>query len=280
MTNVINERICFYSSMFRGRSSAEEIINCAKKYGVAGVELMSFCDELRTPDRAEARRLARIAGDGGLVLPCFSVGVDLTGDDREERFAWLRGYAEICSDLEIPYLHHTVASALDPTVATRNIGERVKRGIEMAIRMNEYAATLGVSTIVEDQGFVFNGVSGFDLLYSAAGGRIGTLLDVGNIMFVDERAEDFGRAYSDSIRHVHLKDYKILDTPPTERAYTTLGGRYLLPVEIGTGDVDLRAVARALSDANYGGYLAVEFERVQDLSEVDRVLAHLASVFG
>ena len=283
MSNFIADRICFYSSMFSGRSSAEQIIRCASDFGVAGVELMSFCDELKTPDMQTARRLGGMARERGLVLPCFSVGVNLVGDDRAERLAWLRGYAEICSELEIPYLHHTVISGLNPDLVLSDAESKIAIGIESALLMNEYAATLGVKTIVEDQGFVFNGVSGFGRLYTAAEGRIGTLLDVGNIMFVDERAEDFGRAYADSLCHVHIKDYQILDTPPADpqlHAYKTLGGRYLLPAEIGTADVNLAAVGALLRDSGYQGYFGMEFERVKDLTEVARVLDRMRTHFS
>lgn len=283
MSNFIADRICFYSSMFRGRSSAVEIINCAADFNVGGVELMSFCDELKTPDMQMARKLGAMARERGLALPCFSVAVNLAGDDRDARFEWLRGYAEICSELEIPYLHHTIIPGLNPAALASGLESEIKRGIEMALRMNECAATLGVKTIVEDQGFAFNGVGGFGALRSASGGRIGTLLDIGNIMFVDERAEDFGRAYADSIVHVHIKDYKILDTPPADpenRAYTSRGGKYILPAEIGTADVNLPAVAAILRDVDYKGYFAMEFERVKDMAEVERVLGRMSAIFS
>ena len=283
MSNFIAERICFYSSMFRGRSSAVEIMNCAADFGVGGIELMSFCDELKTPDMQTARRLGGMARERGLVLPCFSVGVNLVGDNRAEQLERLRGYAEICSELEIPYLHHTVIPGLSYAALAGDLEAMTALGIEQAIRINEYAATLGVRTVLEDQGFVFNGVGGFGRVIAASGGRIGTLLDVGNIMFVDERAEDFGRAYADSIVHVHIKDYRILDTPPTDpdpRPYVSRGGRYILPAEIGTADVNLTAVAQVLRDADYKGYFAMEFERVKDMTEVERVLGRMSTIFA
>ena len=50
MSNFIAERVCFYSSMFPHSSSAYEISALADKLGAAGVELMNFCTELKTPD--------------------------------------------------------------------------------------------------------------------------------------------------------------------------------------------------------------------------------------
>ena len=66
---IAREKICFYSSMYPGVSSAEMIINCAEKFEVGGVELMNFCQELSTPDRAVARALGKRAKERDLCFP-------------------------------------------------------------------------------------------------------------------------------------------------------------------------------------------------------------------
>ena len=94
--------------MYRGRSSSYEIIDCAERFEVGGVELMNFSTELSTPDIKIAKEIGKYARARGLSLPCFSVGIDAIANP-EESAKRLRGYAEICSELEIPYLHHTIA---------------------------------------------------------------------------------------------------------------------------------------------------------------------------
>ena len=280
MNDFVRERVCFYSSMFKGRSSAEEIIGEAIRRGVAGVELMSFCDELREPDMAVARELGRRAKSAGLVLPCFSVGISLTDSDGEEQLEKLKAYADVCAALEIPYLHHTISSGLTPPPC-EELEDRFRIGCEMALRINEYAATLGVKTLVEDQGYVFNGVKNYRRFRDVTEGKIGTLLDVGNIMFVGERAEDFLAAFSDSICHVHLKDYLVSSEPiPEKRAYHPSESTYLIPVNFGEGDVRFDLVAKGLCDADYHGYFAMEYEGSCTEESVSSSLELVGKVFG
>ena len=148
----IRERICFYSSMFPKRSSAYEISALADKLGARGVELMNFCTELSTPDMRTAREIGAYLRERNLIIPCFSCGINLVKDDGGESMAQLRGYAEICSELGIPYLHHTVVPGLSASSLGMKLDELFERGLEAALEINEYAARLGVRTVIEDQG--------------------------------------------------------------------------------------------------------------------------------
>ena len=279
MSNFVREKLCFYSSMYQGRSSTWEIVKTAERFGVAGVELMNFSDELQVPDMAVAKEVGAYMKSAGLVIPCFSAGINLVGEDRHEKISNLKKYADICSELEIPYLHHTVAFRFD--VPGLPDSETVKRGLDASVEINEYAERRGVRTIVEDQGFVFNGVEYYAPLMSAGKGKIGALLDVGNIMFVDERAEDFLAAYEKDICHVHLKDYTISTAPhPTKTSYMTRGGSYLTDAEMGTGDVNFEKVRDGLRRMNYSGYYALEFSGVKDEDEVSRVISRMNAVFS
>lgn len=277
MKDFIREKVCFYSSMFPGRSSAWEIARYAAKRGAAGVELMGFCDELRTPDMKTAREIGDFAKANGLALPCFSAGINFAAGDAREKIERMKGYVDICEALEIPYFHHTVVLSLEKPA---DFDAAAKIGIEATAEINEYAARHGVKTIIEDQGFVFNGVKNYSLLIDGVKGDLGTLLDVGNIMFVDERAEDFLDAYAEKTVHVHIKDYKLTKTPLAPSSYKTLAENYLTACEIGTGDINFEKIADGLRKINYGGYYSMEFENVSGEDEIDRVLERMYSWFG
>ena len=110
MIDFAREKICFYNSMYQGRSSAFEIADFAARHGAAGIELMSFCEELREPDMTAAKEIGKYIKTRSLAVPCFSTVAKLVFEEREEYVERLKKYAEICSELEIPYLHHTVDS--------------------------------------------------------------------------------------------------------------------------------------------------------------------------
>lgn len=266
------ERLCAYSSPYPGRSVARKIIEFAAREELGGVELMSFCEELGTPDRAAARELGKMARGAGLSLPCFSVGIDAIAHP-DESLRRLRGYAEICSELEIPLLHHTIA--LDFKCGRLPVEERERRfaiGATVALSLAEYSATLGVKTIIEDQGFVFNGIAGCDRLCRLSDERIGIVADFGNVLFVNEAPEDFIRAMGPRIRHAHIKDYS---TEAVGAAYTTADGTVIHDCEIGTGMLDLDSIFTTLDEVGYRGSFGIEFAAVKDQNEVKRVLDRL-----
>lgn len=274
------EKLCFYSSMFKGRSSAFEIMNHAIEKGCAGVELMSFCDELCEPDMGIARELGELAHKNRLRLPCFSVGMNLVSDGDGEMMKRAKGYIDICEMLEIPYFHHTVASRLSAAFEGEERAVCFRIGVEKSLELADYANARGVKTIVEDQGFLFNGVKPFREFKQAMSDRIGVLLDVGNIYFVDETATDFARAFASEIDHVHLKDYYFTKEPPVGRGYyTSLCGNYIYGAKDGEGVIDFRSVAGVLRDAEYCGVYSLEFNLLTD-DIVDHTFEYYASVFG
>ena len=274
---IAREKICLYTPPYPRCRTVADLMHLAAGLGLGGVELRGFCDELRTGDREKARELGALARSLGLFLPCFSVSSDFVAAPEKSMEA-LRGYAEICADLEIPYLHHTVA--LDPHAFTLSEEERARRfsfGAECALAICDYAERLGVRTLIEDQGFVFNGVGNCARLCERSGERIGIVADAGNILFVDESPEDFIRAMKGRVCHVHLKVFARYTEVPETYRYRSVSGAYLTDTEIGTGDVDLVAVMQAFADISYDGYYALEFSRVFDEGELDRVLARLTT---
>lgn len=255
--------------MFKGRSVAREIIDFAEVKEVGGVELMSFCEELSTPNMKNARELGKRARDKKLALPCFSVGIDAIADPKAS-LERLKGYAEICSALEIPLLHHTIA--LDFTCGRLPADERERRfntGAVIALELADFANRLGVRTVIEDQGYVFNGVELCDRLCRLSDERIGIVADVGNILFVNEDPADFIRAMGRRVLHSHVKDYT---NTPIGFPYPTTDGSYIYDCPIGRGILDFNAIGNAFEDIGYGGYYALEFPETDSPDEVDRVL--------
>ena len=280
MKGIGRNRICFYTSMFEGRSSVWEIAEFAVKKGVGALELMNFCDELRTPDITEARKIGKFARAHNLALPCFSIGVNFYEDQsRAKNIEIAKSYADVCAELEVPYLHHTAILNLDKASLKKPMDELMDIAADVSLQINDYAAKRGVKTIIEDQGLVVNGIKGYKQFRERTNGRIGALLDVANIMFVDEVAEDFCREFISSIRHVHLKDYLLTDTALKPEGYITCGGKFLTDCEIGTGVVNFKEILSELEDGGYDGYYSLEFMGVKSETEVDRVLERMKSGF-
>ena len=264
--------LCLYIPLCDSGPFAENIIDYAEKLSVGGVELMNFCRELRTPDMAEAKRLGAMARARELKIPCFSAAVAFL--EKHDTVQRLRGYTQICSELEIPYLHHTIAK--DFTVwdlSDREREDRFQRCVEDVLAICDYAAALGVRTVIEDQGFVFNGAENCLRLCSLSDERIGIVADVGNCLFVDEQPQHFIRAVGPRICHVHLKDYLVTDAPHGEkRSYRTKGSKYLTDERIGAGHIDYDAVMDAFDAVGYGGMYALESTDIKTMEEANEIL--------
>ena len=146
---IARDKICLYTPPYPRCRTVAEMMHLAADLGLGGVELRGFCDELRTGDRAKARELGALAGSLGLSLPCFSVSSDFVAAPEKSMEA-LRGYAEICAELEIPYLHHTVALDLHAfAISEEERARRFSFGVECALAICDYAERLGVRTLTQ-----------------------------------------------------------------------------------------------------------------------------------
>lgn len=253
-----------------------DTIELAEMLGLGGIELMNFCRELKTPDIDGAARLFNAAKEKDLYVPCLTVNSDIP-TSPDEAVETLKKYADICAALGIKYLHHTIAKDFRCyDISDIEINRRFEVCIPAVKQVCEYANSINVSILTENQGFVFNGVSNMRRLYERTGGKIGFIADTGNTLFLDEKPEKFIKEFKNNVYHVHIKDYKIADgDDPDEPVYISRGGMRFTDAEIGTGIIPLDCVINTLNDINYRGMFSLEFNGVKDCEEIKRVLKRI-----
>ena len=144
--------------------------------------------------------------------------------------------------------------------------------MDIALSLADYCASLGVRTLIEPQGFVFNGIGWVDRALRLSGERIGVVCDVGNVLFADTDPVDFINAMGERICHSHIKDYT---QRPGGTAYYSENGTAIHNAEMGTGDLDFPGIFSAFSKIGYNGFFALEFEDADGDKEVARVLDFL-----
>ena len=64
----------------------------AKDYGAAGVEMLSFYDELTTPSLSVAKDVLSKTRSAGLVIPCFSAGATLYGERLKSEIEKIKSF--------------------------------------------------------------------------------------------------------------------------------------------------------------------------------------------
>ena len=252
---------CLYMPPLTTIGSYREMVDYAAAHSIRYLETLNILD-LSTPDLQVARDLKAYADSKGISFPCVSVGLSLVDDDREEAIETVKRYADIAKILGSPYLHHTIAlNFSEPQKIADNFEVYYQRGIAAVREIFDYAATLGIRTIYEDQGFLFNGCKNFSRFLQEVGRNVGVVADFGNIQFVDEHVEAFISKFSDRIVHVHAKDYIVTDGTSREilpGEYTSKGGNYLQGCLIGEGSVRTEDAFKALQAIGYKGFVALE----------------------
>lgn len=252
---------CLYAPPVSSISTYKEMVDYAVSHGIRKLETLNILD-LSTPDLETAKNLKVYADSKGITFPCVSVGISLVDDDRREAIETAKRYADVAKILGSPYLHHTIAlNFSEPQFIADHFELFYQRGLEAVREIFDYAASIGIRTIYEDQGFVFNGCKTFTRFLKEVDRNIGIVADFGNIQFVDEQIEAFIPKFADRIVHVHAKDYIV--TPCGSRTaesdeYTSKGGNLLKGCLIGEGSVRTEAAFQALQAMGYHGCVALE----------------------
>lgn len=231
-------------------------------HGFSSVEVSeSFGSVPLFSDTTAATEAKKILAEHGLTAACYSAGIIVY--QNPDAVAYLKKQVELVAALGCPYFHHTLLLWLSPTPGMPAFDEGIDCAVEVASTVANYAKTLGVRCIYEDQGLFANGVDGFGAFYhklKQCCDNVGVCGDMGNTLFVDEKPENFFAAYANDICHVHVKDYLIrtFKNAPSSRWYPTHGGNFLRDTMVGDGNVDIAACVQILQKVGYTGSYALE----------------------
>lgn len=233
----------------------------AQRMGFDSVEMLEMGQPTVIRTAAEAREAKKVLADHGLTMACYSVGITLFQSAEAENA--LMKHAEIAAEMGSPFLHHTLILALEMAPGMPSFEDGIAYVTDAATRIANYAKTLGITCIYEDQGMYANGVEGFGAFFNEMKRRcsnVGVCGDVGNSLFVDVQPEDFFAAYAKDIVHVHIKDYLRKSGPiaPGRDWYHTRGGNWLRDTTVGSGVVNFDACMKILKVAGYTGHYALE----------------------
>lgn len=247
----------------------EEAAKTALHLGFTSVEPVALLGNnpmLPFASVADAREKRRILDDYNLPMVCYSVGVNLWQNPEGER--QLMEQADFAAELGSPYLHHCMLPWNQPP-ATPCYEEAVADVLPRVARVAEYARSIGLQCIYEDQGCYVNGVTGFGTFFNRLLQQcndVGVCADLGNILFVNEDAEDFLKAFMPYVRHVHVKDYQQVSgaVSPGEHWRQAKNNTWIRPTPVGTGVVDFAACFALLRQAGYTGHISLENNHPED----------------
>lgn len=274
----MNKKICFYAPPFPRIKSYFDMVDVSVEYGLEYVEGFNILD-FQTPDLEAAKKIREYADSKGVGFSCFSVYINLVGDDRKEQLEKLKGYAQVAKILGSPFLHHTIASDCrnpDNVVPYKEVF--FKRGIEAVREIFDYSQKLGVRTVYEEQGYLFNGTQGYRRFLSEVDRNVGVVADFANICQAGEKIEDFIEAFSDKIVHAHIKDVVLTNEQGTT-GLKTLVGNYMHETPVGEGEINIKKGIELLKKYGYTGFYGVEYgAKENDKKIIDDELNFISSL--
>lgn len=244
----------------------EKTAEFAVKHGFSGVEMLnnfdgSVPDPFRNVKEAAAAR--SVLDNYCLSVDCYSVACNLMGGEKV--IDYVKEKIDVAAELGCQYLHHTLLVGVKRGTRSDDFQEKITVSVEGAEKIANYADTLGITCIYEEQGYYVNGVKGFGAFFSEMKKRcknIGVCADMGNILFVGERPEDFLKEYVSDVKHVHLKDFlhKKSSESPGKYWYYQSENNWIRDTMIGHGIVDFEACLQIIKESGYKGAFALELD--------------------
>ena len=277
----MKNKISFYAPPFPRIKSYYDMIDVSAEFGFSHVEALNIF-EFEKPDIEVAKKLKAYADSKNIKFCCFSVFINLVGDDSEKMIKKLKGYADCAAILGSPYLHHTIAyECCEPDKVIPYKDELFEKGVRAVQEIYDYAEKIGVKAIYEEQGFIFNGIDGIGKLIDAVDREIGIVADFGNIAQSGDDLLEFIEKYSDRIVHAHIKDAFLTDKPISVHSLKTLTGRYMTETNIGEGVVKIKEAIDLLVKFGYEGFYGTEFAAQNDNSPyISKALDFVDSCFN
>lgn len=257
----------FRQAQADGRMNDLDLIPKAKELGYDGIEFvrMGQSDEMM---RALAPVLRVQSEEYGLPIVAYMVGADFLKNGLEPEVERLKKEAEIAALMGAPRMRHDSSQGKDADGAPVSVDDAIPILAEGYRRVTEFAAGLGVRTMIENHGYFMQDSDRVRRLVEAVGHpNFGWCTDMGNFLCADEDPVSAMTVAAPMAVHVHAKDFHYRK-PGTgelpEGWFGTRGGAGLRGSIIGHGIVDVPACLALLKKAGYEGWISVEFEGMED----------------
>ncbi len=261
----------FFSAIKSGLITPFDCIAKAKELGFDAIEFVDFIN-FDQNDRANwketAKNLKSECDRVGIEISSLTVGADLL-QNPDEDLEKLKEFLDVAEILDVKYMRH------DATVGyPRNSDKYVSFDSvvdELASRfrvITELAEKKGIRTMTENHGYFSQDSDRVEKLYSKINHQnFGLLCDIGNFMCADEDPALAVARVAPYAIYVHCKDFILkpyYSEDPGEGSFKTRAGNYLIGTIIGHGNVPVKQCLSILKSCGYDGYIAVEFEGMEN----------------
>ncbi len=307
---------CLSRKLYTNEMTLFDIMDWAKEHDCTHFEIVPFGlplmkEDGKTPNTEFAEQVRDHAEKIGLKLSAFSLNAcvirpadeDETKEEKyEKEIARIKDYMNLAHIMGIKKMRHDTCSGQHPL--GNNTPEQFEEDFPIFVKavqeLADYAATLGMSTTLENHGLYVNGADRVIRILKAANRpNVGLTVDVGNYLCVDE---DPVVSVAKAIKYadmVHLKDFYIrsnermlpqngmyvnfptnMSKPAAEPKRnaeeekkkmpsfgyvgTAARNKILRGAIIGQGDMDLWKIIEIIKKSGYEKEISLEFEGMED----------------
>lgn len=276
-----------------GAMSQLDVISKAKEMGFDVIEFSTFAlPEGETP-LTFAPRVKEECDRVGIKIANYTIWGDFINgssgnlDDEIER---LKDEVRVAHILGSPGMRHDATWGFPAGYkGARSFDDALPILAKGCRAVTEFAADLGIRTMVENHGYFAQDSDRVEKLVSMVNHpNFGLLVDMGNFLCVDEDpAKAVGRVMPYAF-HVHAKDFHVKpgnEPNPGSGWFPSRGGNYLRGAIIGHGVVPIVQCLRIMKGKGYDGVLSIEFEGMEDpltgiTVGLDNLKRYVAEVYG
>lgn len=263
-----------YKALQSGEMDVLDVIEWTAEAGGEHVEIVPVGYDLHQQEGL-AERIRDTAAASGIEISNYAVRGNLITDSEQSfhaEVARLKTEVDMAVRLGVKLMRHDAAT--HPDTSVRHYLAQFDRLTEGCREIAEYAAGFGITTSVENHGYLLQASDRILALVHAVGrDNFRTTLDVGNFVCVDEDPLAAVRKNAPYASMVHFKDFYIRpeEYDPGEGWFRSAAGRYLRGAIVGQGDLEMDAITAAVKNSGYDGYVSVEFEGLEECKEGTRI---------
>ena len=248
-----------------------DVVHKAKAMGFEFIEFSGLSTPSEVTLEAFAHQVRDTCAEIGLPILNYTIGADLlngSNGDWKAEVERLRGELAIAKILGVVGMRHDATRGYSADhVGPRGFDDALPTLIKGCRAVADYAADLGIRTMVENHGFFCQDSERVEKLVNGVNHpNFGLLLDMGNFLCADEDAQKaVGRTIPYAF-HVHAKDFHVKSgsqADPGTGWFRSRAGNYLRGAIIGHGEVPISACIGIMKRAGYDSTLSIEFEGME-----------------
>lgn len=196
-----------------------------------------------------------------LPLTNYSVGADFWTSDVAAEVARVKQHLDTAHALGIPYFRHDIVAWNWRDQNQAEFEAAFAALVPVCQELADYAATLGITTSLENHGFCFNNSERVRrMVHAVDRANFRATLDIGNFLCVDELPESAVPLTLPYASVVHLKDFFVRKEVPGDGWLKTLAGNAIQGSTVGFGDLPMKRLLATVKASGFDGPIAIEYE--------------------